>query len=332
MPRRPGHPVASDLISDEDFAAIWLECGCSPISVAEKTGTNVRTIYKRRQRMEEKGYDLPSICRTAGYSRQAWFYPRTVNARIEGGSVLVGGDAHIWPGNPTPMWRAFCAVAEELKPTAICLNGDVIDGARISRHTRLPGFTPSLADEIAAVRENLALIPSSEHRWWTMGNHDARVDAYLAAHAPEMEDYAGSLVERFQDWRFTWSVTVNEDTLIRHRFRSGIHAAYNNSLQSGLSTVTNHTHQLDCKPIVDMRGTRYGIETGMLGDPLGPQFQYGEGQPNRARSGFALLTFDSAGNMQPPELCEWRLGGAWFRGKVWAEKPRIRIPAKRSVV
>ena len=322
--------MAKSEVTDDEFEIIWLDSNCSPQTVSEELKIALRNVYARRERMEKKGYSLPSICRSPGSSRQAWHYSRCVNVRLEGASILIGGDAHKWPGSPLPIWQAFCAVAEEVKPDTVVINGDQIDGARISRHGRSPGQTPSLAEEIAATREDFALLPPSPRRFWTMGNHDARVDTYLATHAPEMEDYAGSLVDRFTDWSFAWSVMINDSIVIRHRFRSGIHAGWNSSLHAGLTTVTNHTHQLECKPVVDMRGTRYGIETGMLGDPMGPQFQYGEGSPNRHRAGFVLLTFDSAGDLLPPELCEWRNGAAWFRGKTWAAKPRVRVQAGRA--
>jgi hypothetical protein len=283
--------------------------------MSEKTGLSLRVVYNRRTALEARGYDLPSIQRSPGYSRPRWYCPREINTRIENACVLVGSDAHIWDEKPLPIWLAFCAVAAEVKPQAIVLNGDIIDGARISRHQKLPGSTPTMKDELAAVGANLALIPAAPERYWTMGNHDARVDLYLAQRAPELEDYAGSLTDRFGDWTFSWSLVVNENTEIRHRFRGGIHTAYNNVLQAGINIVTGDTHGLEMRSITNRRGVFFGIETGMLGDPFGPQFQYGEGMPYRACPGFALLTFDERGALQPPELCRWQNGAAYFRNK-----------------
>jgi hypothetical protein len=53
----------------------------------------------------------------------------------------------------------------------------------------------------------------------------------------------------------------------------------------------------------------------MLGDPMGKQFEYTEGAPNRAQEGFVLLTFDEDGDLLPPETCEMIKGHPIFRGK-----------------
>lgn len=318
--KRPAHrPPAGDGVSDDDFVAAWFAAGCSATKTSEALGIQVRGLYKRRARMQAKGIDLPGISLNPGYSRAKWHTPRNIDVHVAPGVVLIGSDAHVWPGDPSPTWRAFCEVAHMLKPAVIVLNGDMIDGASISRHARSPGGAPTLSDEITALREWLAMLPSGSEQYWTLGNHDARVDNYLAANAPELQDYTGSLTDRFSDWAFAWQITINDIVAIRHRFRSGIHAGWNNALHAGISTVTGHTHQLDCKPVVDLRGTRYGIECGTLTDPSGPQFQYHEGAPSRARPGFVVLTFGEDGVLRPPEIAEWMGGVIWFRGAQWGQ-------------
>ena len=313
-------------LEDEAWVAAWYKSGCSPTVMSRDTGLSERSIFARRTVLQGKGYDLDTAPRT----NVRWHYPREAHERTFG-TILVGGDAHIWPHEIAPAWRAFCEVARELAPDIIVLNGDVIDGARISRHPRAPGWTPSLADELDAVRAHLAMLPNGPRRYWTVGNHDERVDKYLDNHAPELADYAGSLVDRFAEWSFCWQLIVNNSTVIRHRFNAGIHSAYNNAMRSGRTIVTNDTHQLACVPVMDMNGRRYGVETGMLGNPEGPQFQYGEAKPTRHSPGFALLTFDEDGSILPPELAEWQRGAMWFRGRTWGtDKPRYRVPAGRA--
>ena len=65
----------------------------------------------------------------------------------------------------------------------------------------------------------------------------------------------------------------------------------------------------------DRNGSRWGIETGCIADPKGPQFEYTEGAPTRAQMGFAIITFDAEGRMMPPELCEMVGGRPVFRGQ-----------------
>lgn len=79
--------------------------------------------------------------------------------------------------------------------------------------------------------------------------------------------------------------------------------------------VTNHTHQLQVTAVRNRNGSHWGIETGMLGDPNGRQFEYTEGAPSRAQEGFVVLSFDEDGYLLPPEFCEMVRGHPIFRGK-----------------
>lgn len=261
---------------------------------------------------------------------RAWTYPQALSATIRSGVVLVGGDGHFWPGDDPTIWRAFCALSQLLRPQLLVLNGDMIDGTRISRHGRLRGQNaPTVLDEIGAARTRFDELPKKIRKIWTMGNHDQRVDTYIANMAPELDDFCGRLDDRFPDVEFCWSALLNEEIEIRHRFRGGIHTAYNNALHAGRTMVSNHTHQLEVKSIVNRQGRRWGVETGMLNDPNAPQFEYTEGQPTRWTAGFAVLTFDERGQMLPPELCEMQGPRAVFRGRCVAEdKPKSRKKAR----
>jgi len=246
---------------------------------------------------------------------QNWAVPAIHYPETDIKSILIGGDAHIWPGEPTIMWKAFAKVAKQLKPDCIVLNGDILDGARVSRHSRALGSrAPKISEEIEAVRAHIKMLPLANQKIWTMGNHDIRVDNYLASAAPELEDYAGHLKDRFPEWQFCWATIIN-DVEIRHRFRSGIHAGWNNALHSGINIVTSHTHQLQLTAVRNRRGSHYGIEAGMLGNPFGPQFEYAEGTASRSCPGFVFLTFDDDFNLMPPEFCELIRGRPAFRNK-----------------
>jgi hypothetical protein len=56
---------------------------------------------------------------------------------VENGAVIVFSDAHYWPGAPSTAHRGLLRLIAELKPSLIVANGDVFDGARISRHPRI---------------------------------------------------------------------------------------------------------------------------------------------------------------------------------------------------
>jgi hypothetical protein len=112
-----------------------------------------------------------------------------------------------------------------------------------------------------------------------------------------------NLTDHFAKWKFSTSIMVNENTQIKHRLYNGVHAAYNGTLKSGISTVNGHLHSLKVTPYTDLKGTRYGTDTGSLANVWGDQFEYTEDSTRNHRSGFAVLTYYNE-KLLPPELCE----------------------------
>lgn len=261
-----------------------------------------------------------------------WTYPEYIDLDMRGKTLLVGGDAHFWPGHRSLIWEAFVEASHEIKPDAIILNGDMIDGTRVSKHPRLRNqAAPRVSDELKECKYQINRLYGSEVRIWNLGNHDQRVDSYLANNAPEADDLASSLPSWFPEWQFGYSVMINRGLPnaipceVRHYYRTGVHARHNNIMYSGIHMVTNHTHGAGVTPFNNRMGRIYGIETGMLNSNHATQFEYGFGAQSRANGGFAVLTFEENGNLLPPELCEHVYGKAWFRGRAWGEKPRYRV-------
>lgn len=270
------------------------------------------SIHHRMNKFRER---FPNGVDEGAFSAQGWTYPRCIKINAPNTKWIIGSDLHVWSGEPPEIYHAFCTIARRLKVSGIVLNGDIIDGARISRHAiPLRSHSPKISHEIDTAKKWLKLLPNAQYKCWTMGNHDIRLDNYIAANASELDDYIISLQEHFREWQMAYAFEINNNTEVRHRFRSGIHAAWNNTLHAGINMVTGHTHQLSLTAQRDRRGSRYGIETGMLSDPEGPQFEYTEGAPSRAQQGFAVLTFDQDGHLMPPELCEMIKGRPIFRG------------------
>lgn len=319
--------------TDEQFIAAWFESGCSPTATAKLLNMTDRAIYGRANTIRAKGTDLPTLHANSVYNRPAWTYPREYRLNAPGATFMVASDLHVWPTDHQPrpaIQQVFIDLAHRLKPDGIIFAGDVIDGSRISRHGMIRGqAAPKVSDEAAAFASFCADLPAAEHRYLTLGNHDLRIDNYLASNANELSDWSGRLTDRTPDWHPCYSVVINDNTEIRHDWHGGIHAAYNNTMRSGMTFVTGHTHQLSCTAMPDRRGTRWGVECGMLNDPLGPQWEWTHGRPNRWRAGFVVLTYDENGTLMPPELCEWIEGRAVFRGQTLG-KPRIRVKATRG--
>jgi len=227
---------------------------------------------------------------------------------IDCGTVVIGSDAHVWPGPWTCGMLAFLYVVAELQPAGVILNGDVFDGASISRFPSIGWENkPTIAQELEACKEfvnDIAEVSPDAWHDWPLGNHDLRYETRLANEIPE---YAGIFGMHLKDhmaaWSPCWSVDLNHgQAWVKHRKSGGVHAAYNNTLRTGVTMVTGHTHQLSVSRWDDRRGTRWGIEDGFLADPAGPQFvHYTENDRGNWHVGFAVLTF-VGGRLLPPEL------------------------------
>ncbi len=311
-------------LTDDEFISLWNKYQ-SAQRVSDITGLNIRTIHSRRRSIESStGVKLLSNSKNSPDFQIT--YPQNgvrANLEINDGVVLVASDCHYWPNIISTGHRAFVNIIKELKPKMVVMNGDVFDGASISRHPKMNWATlPNVKQELEACQERLGEVESAAKGaklHWTWGNHDMRFNARLAQQVEGFEGVQGfNLAEHFPLWKFSTSLMVNENTIIKHRFNNGIHAAYNNTLRSGISIVTGHLHSLKVTPWSDYRGSRYGVDTGTLADINGDHMDYGEDNPKNHRSGFAVLTFYK-GKLMPPELCEVVSeddGLVYFRGKV----------------
>lgn len=288
---------------------VYEACAGDLSVAAAQLGIQRHTMYTRIERAKEvfpKGLNENSL--------KSWTYPRMKSIEAPSTKWIIGSDFHVWDEHPTLIFQAFVKLAKKLKVDGIILNGDVIDGARVSSH-RIPraSQSPKINAEIDATKKLLSLLPNAKHRLWSMGNHDIRIDNYVATNAGELSDYIISLQEHFPAWDISYAFMINQ-TEVRHRFRGGIHSGWNNALHAGVNILTGHTHQLQVTAVRDRNGSRYGVETGMMADPFGPQFEYTEGSPSRSQQGFVVISFDEEGALMPPETCEMVRGRPIFRG------------------
>lgn len=278
-------------------------------------------MYERANRLRAKGH-LLTVQDTRGRYHAAPVIPAPakLSMEIEDGVVLVGSDCHYWPGPASTAHRGFVRFIKELKPRAVVLNGDVFDGAMASRWARLGWqHRPNIKQELEAVTERVTEIEDA-HKGaliWTAGNHDGRFETKIANSLPEYEGVQGfSLKDHFQRWKPCWSFWINQNVVIKHRFKSGIHATFNNTVWAGMTVVTGHLHSLRVTPFSDYNGTRWGVDTGTMADPYGQQFlDYCETSPVNWRSGFAVLTFRD-GKLLWPEIAAVDGDNIDFRGQL----------------
>lgn len=308
------------IVDDEEFLALW-DRYKSPEKIAKYIGCNVRAVYARRKRLENKiGQTLKSEHR-----RRKENY-RQIIENVQG-PVVVFSDLHAWPGETSPAFFSLLEIIRTLKPKVIINGGDTFDGARVSRHPP-SGFLdlPEVQEELDWAKTLLKQIedaaPKGSALIWTAGNHDTRFTARLAQQCPEFARVKGfDLKDHFERWTFCWSCVLNpktpSETWVKHRWHGGIHAAYANH-KSGVNFCTGHTHALEAKPFTDLRGRRWAVQTGTLsplGVEAGDKFSYGEDNCTQACQGFVLLHFTKDGHLLPPELVENINGEVWWRGE-----------------
>jgi len=314
-------------VSEADFIAAFKNLQ-SPTLVAKHFGySSIRQVQDRKKRIEDRlGILLPVSDKRPAYNTASIDHSHNAMATfsIADGHIIIGGDAHYWPGEAPTMHRAYVELCKRLKPKAVVMNGDAFDGASISRFPSI-GWEkkPGVKDELEVVQTRLGEIQKAAigaKRFWTAGNHDLRFESRLAAVAPEYKDVKGiHLKDHFPEWIPCWFLSVNNDQVeIRHREKGGVHAAYNNTKEAGISIVTGHDHRADVVAYNDRTGRRYGVRHGMMAEsPMDGQFvHYLEGRRINWQSSLAVLTF-RGGLMLQPELClQVKPGLAEFRGEL----------------
>lgn len=315
-------------ISEQEFIELFKTLKSATL-VSKATGVAVAMVHKRRRRIEQRrSIKLESSGPQAGrftHLQTAYKTPQRLDMGILNGRVIVFSDAHFWPGIRTTAFKGLLHFIAHLKPKAIINNGDAFDGASISRFPRIGwDSTPSIVQELKACEAALGEVEeaakAARHNvklYWTLGNHDARFENRLAANAPQYEQVKGfSLKDHFPAWHPCWAVW-NGQVVIKHRYKGGIHATHQNTVSSGVSMVTGHLHSLKVTPFDDYNGTRYGVDTGTLAEPTGPQFEnYLEQGPTNWRSGFAVLTFVDGRLLWPEVVKVYSDGKVEFRGEV----------------
>jgi hypothetical protein len=308
-------------IPADQFKKEFGEIGATKMAL--KYGMLERSIYQRRRQMElDDGITIAPPTR-GGDVTQLDRHPAAIHLGIENGEVLVGSDSHYWPGIVSTAHRAFVEMAKDRKPKIIIKNGDETDFPSLSRHAPIGWENrPKASEEIEACKAMLSEIENVSpfsRRIWPCGNHDGRFETRLATMAPEYAKIHGvHLKDHFPNWEPCWATFVNKDVVIKHRMKGGMHATRNNTLSAGRTIVTGHLHSLKVTPLSDYNGTRWGVDTGTMADPYGPQFyNYTELNPLDWRSGFVLLTFVKGRLLWPEHIWVSGADTVQFRGKEW---------------
>ncbi len=316
-------------VSDEEFIELWRTTK-SALALARRLDISERSVHARRRRIEQR---LAIKLDASDQKGKLWEHRQTAHEHaarhhlgIEDGVVLVFSDAHFWPGIRTTAFKGLLWAISTLKPKAVINNGDAFDGASISRFPRVGWDSkPSVIEELKACEMYLGEIEDAARKArhnaklvWALGNHDARFENRLANTVPEFMAVGGfKLKDHFPAWIPCWSCWPTEHVVVKHRMKGGVHATHNNTVNSGKTIVTGHLHSLKVTPYSDYNGERFGVDTGTLAEPSGPQFvDYLEDNPTNWRSGFAVLTFYKGRLLWPELIHAIHPDAVQFRGAV----------------
>jgi hypothetical protein len=121
-------------VSNEEFLEAW-EKYKSASKVAKYFGWTERAVYTKRRNVENKlGIEL-SINESAKAVTNKIIRPPDLirNYAEVTGAVIVFSDAHYFPGEPSIGHQALLRIIKKVKPVMVVANGDIMDGARISR-------------------------------------------------------------------------------------------------------------------------------------------------------------------------------------------------------
>lgn len=310
--------MAKSSVSDEVIVESISQIGMQ--GTANKYGLDIRGLHYRRRNLEARlNIKITPKSAVQDYSVK---HPERLTFHVDDGWVLVGSDAHYWPNVVSTAHRGFVQACKELRPKLVILNGDIFDGASVSRHSPIQWESrPSVQQEIEACTERLDEIKGAAKNAdlvWTLGNHDARFESRLAQAAPEYAKVHGvHLKDHFPEWHPCWSIWINDEVVVKHRFKGGMHAPQNNTLWAGKTMVTGHLHSQKVQPITDYNGTRWGVDCGTMADIFAESFRdYMEDSPRNWVSGFGAFRFVDGELLQPMMARVVREGVIDFMGRL----------------
>lgn len=221
---------------------------------------------------------------------------KTEAIKIKNGIVIIGSDIHI-PFQDNKAVEAFKSYCKEIQPSAIVLNGDVLDFYKLSRFVKGEGRNPY--EEISECQELLKSLkeacPNSEI-YYVIGNHETRLETYVLNNAPHL----ASLVEdvftiiKTKDIGIIGcsEVLINDNFICTHGKLLGSKAgmsAMKEIEKHYMSGASGHTHRLAKFLTRKARRKFVWLETGCLCD-LNPEYV----QDPDWQQGFAVIQFENS--------------------------------------
>jgi predicted phosphodiesterase len=208
---------------------------------------------------------------------------------------LVLSDIHI-PYHDHAALGVALAYARDYRPTHIILNGDILDAHEVSSHPKDRHNVVTFQDEVNETRQFLRVLRQQHKKaqiYYTMGNHENRIERYLTQHAPELSSVTSLALDELL------GMQANRITFVdsRNKVRVGPFEVFHGSVirkdsgnsvrghmqRRGGSVAMGHTHRMAVVSKTDRHGVHWGLENGHLSEPdpswaFDPDWQQGFSQ------------------------------------------------------
>ena len=189
-------------------------------------------------------------------------------------TTIVLGDMH-FPFEDVQAVLLAYNIVREVQPGRVVQVGDLVDGYALSRFPKDPErVAPTLKQETDRARYFVeAITAECREAWWCGGNHDVRLDRYIAERAPMLAETHPSLhallgIDEKRYVPYQKALTFGKVSYLHDLGRSGVNAARETLAAFGGSVCFGHTHRAGIVYDGDTQGTRrFALNVGWLGNP-----------------------------------------------------------------
>jgi hypothetical protein len=208
-------------------------------------------------------------------------------------------------------WRLFLKAARECGPWDECvINGDFADCLAVSFHPKTPGRKYVIADEIAAVNKALDELQDAVGKKcyivYLGGNHENRMDRYIAEKAKELHGLEGTTIPgllRLRERGIHWipykaaAYKVGKLAFIHDLGRCGVNTARQSLQDYGSNVVVGHSHRAGIVYQGTVRGESHvGVNSGWLGDAAAADYMHVDKARRDWQKGFVVAYVENNGN------------------------------------
>lgn len=246
-------------------------------------------------------------------------------------TAVVLSDLQI-PFQDQPVVDLVLSFIQELKPKTVVLNGDVTDAYDLSSHDRVRFPNAGLwKQEVKQARDLMHSLRDVPERVWIGGNHEYRLDRYIAKHAGALAEEPGvEFANRIgtRDFGFKFIPYAGDEPgkymlgklTVTHGFLVRQHSAFSAKAhfeRLGTSVLIGHTHRLGSYYKTNQNGVHGAWENGCL-CKLNPEYAlFPDWQ-----LGFAVVHVAKSGHFQVQQVPIFN--GGFYYGSQRYEVPRRR--------